>query len=157
VTRRINVADLSEAAQKQAVDRYSIAGTPVRGKSPDRSLHTRFELWCETMPKDCVNPPLPEYQFDEPELRTQRRRWRFDYCWPSYSGGLLRGVCVDIEGGLYVQGAHSRGAQIEGDHEKRNAAAAQGWLVILIGPKAVKSGQFMPALERCLRRAGCWK
>lgn len=60
-------------------------------------------------------PPIPEYQFHPV------RKWRFDYAWP------LRQFYVEIEGGVWTQGRHTRGKGFMGDMAKYNAATLLGW------------------------------
>ena len=58
-----------------------------------------------------------EYRF-HPE-----RKWRFDFADP------VNKVAVEIDGGVFGNGRHSRGAGFRSDCEKLNAAAALGWRV----------------------------
>lgn len=62
--------------------------------------------------------PLPEFQFHP------ARRWRFDFAWPAHC------LAVELEGGTYSGGRHTRGAGYTADCEKYNAAVAQGWRVL---------------------------
>lgn len=52
------------------------------------------------------------------------RKWRFDFAWPAHR------VAVEVEGGVYSEGRHTRGRGFEADCEKYNIAAASGWCVI---------------------------
>jgi very-short-patch-repair endonuclease len=76
-----------------------------------------------------------EYRFAPP------RQWRFDFAWPA------RKVAVEVEGGGYVNGRHSRGAGMEKDTEKYNTAMIGGWYVLRVTPKQVESGQALHWLE----------
>lgn len=67
--------------------------------------------------------PVREYRFD----RNGVRRWRFDFAWKRKEGG---GVAVEIQGGVFTGGRHSRGAGIHSDLTKQNAAIEQGWVVL---------------------------
>lgn len=58
-----------------------------------------------------------EYQFDD------TRKWRFDFCHPETR------IAIEIDGGVWTQGRHTRGYGYIGDCEKLNAAAAMGWRV----------------------------
>lgn len=59
------------------------------------------------------------------------RRWRFDFAdWASM-------VAIEIEGGVFVRGRHSRGKGMIADMEKYNAATSMGWRVFRVTP-----GQF---------------
>ncbi len=63
--------------------------------------------------------PVQQHRFAAPE-----RQWRFDFAWPDAL------VAVEIDGGIFVGGGHSRGMQFTGDCEKLNAAVMRGWSVL---------------------------
>jgi very-short-patch-repair endonuclease len=65
-----------------------------------------------------VPEPIREHRFARP------RQWRFDFAWTDEM------LAVEIEGGTWVRGAHSRGAHFESDATKYNTAAALGWRVL---------------------------
>jgi len=64
----------------------------------------------------------------EMELRFCKRLWKFDYAIPE------KLVAVEIEGGAYVQGRHTRGQGYVKDLEKYNAAIELGWVVLRYTP-----------------------
>jgi very-short-patch-repair endonuclease len=65
---------------------------------------------------------LPEPRF---EYRFHpQRKWRFDVAWPEHK------LAVELNGGVYTQGRHTRGKGYEGDLEKLNAAVLLGWRVL---------------------------
>lgn len=72
------------------------------------------------------------------------RRWRFDFAWPRWK------VAVEVEGGLFVGGRHTRGRQYEKDCEKYNEAAINGWLVIRVTPDMVNDGRAYTVISRAL-------
>lgn len=57
------------------------------------------------------------------------RKWRFDFCWPQEM------IALESEGGVFVQGRHSRGASMMQDMDKYNAAALLGWKVLRIASR----------------------
>jgi len=59
-----------------------------------------------------------EYHF-HPE-----RKWRFDFAIPAERIG------IEVEGGIWTQGAHTRGTGFSEDCEKYNAATIEGWSVL---------------------------
>ena len=67
--------------------------------------------------------PVPEYQFH------QTRRWRFDYAWP------LHKFALEVEGGIWTQGRHTRGAGAAADLEKYSEAALHGWRLLYVQPR----------------------
>jgi very-short-patch-repair endonuclease len=64
----------------------------------------------------------------------QGRRWRFDFAWPAQR------VALEVEGGAWTGGRHTRGAGFLADLEKYNRAALDGWRVIRAGSAHVKYG-----------------
>lgn len=73
------------------------------------------------------------------------RRWRLDYAWPD------RKVCLEVDGGLYVRGRHSRGPGAEADMEKQAAHILDGWLYLRASPQQVASGVALTWVERALK------
>lgn len=71
--------------------------------------------------------------------------WRFDFAWPS------KRLAVEVEGGTYVGGRHSRGAGMAADMEKYNAAALMGWTVLRFDSKAVKSARAADTILKALK------
>lgn len=84
--------------------------------------------------------PVAEHKF-HPE-----RRWRFDLAWPAYW------LAVEIEGGLFSGGAHTRGQWLRREFEKLNEAQIRGWTVVLILPEQIRGGQFSAALAAYFTR-----
>lgn len=68
------------------------------------------------------NPDLPapvrEFRFAAPD-----RQWRFDFAWPD------RGLALEVEGGTFTAGRHTRGPGMAEDARKYNEAALRGWRV----------------------------
>jgi hypothetical protein len=91
----------------------------------------------------------PEFRFAPP------RRWRADFlvCWPSHEGGYINdrnNLLVEIDGGGYVAGRHSRGKGIEDDAEKQSAAAILGYRVIRCTPRQVENGTALSWIRQAL-------
>ena len=73
------------------------------------------------------------------------RRFRFDLCW------VKERLPVEIQGGTYSRGAHSRPLGIKRDYEKGNLAIKYGWRVLQFDADMVKSGQALDFTEKMLR------
>lgn len=71
--------------------------------------------------------PQAEYRFHK------TRMWRFDFAWPEFY------VALEIEGGVWSKGRHTRPRGFLGDMEKYNEAAVAGWLVIRCTPQQIWS------------------
>lgn len=67
--------------------------------------------------------PEPEHRFHE------SRRWRFDYSWPEHR------VALEVEGGVWTRGRHTRPLGFLNDCQKYNNAAALGWIVLRVTPQ----------------------
>jgi len=63
------------------------------------------------------------------------RKWRFDVAFPA------RRLAVEVDGGVWTGGRHTRGAGAEADCEKFCAAVIDGWQVMRVTPRQVRSGQ----------------
>lgn len=100
----------------------------------------------EIMERAGLPTPEREHYFAKP------RRWRFDFAWPD------RMLAVEVEGGIWVKGAHSRGAHFNSDAEKYNEAALRGWVVLRVTTNTIRSGAALDTIMRAhsLRAVGAW-
>lgn len=91
-----------------------------------------------------ANLPKPEreYRFDE---SIGRRRWRFDYAW------IDRRVAMEVDGGAWTGGRHTRGTGYRNDIEKLAEAMCQGWIVLRVMPEHVDDGRALMWLERIFK------
>lgn len=91
--------------------------------------------------------PEPEFHFALPE-----RKWRFDWAWMPADNWNFRNrkVALEIHGGVFVQGHHSRGQSQIDDWEKLNLAQVAGWIVLQCSPQQVESGEIFPVIRRAL-------
>lgn len=82
--------------------------------------------------------PVTEVRFDP------TRRWRFDFAFPAHK------VAVEVEGGTWTNGRHSRGEGFEQDCEKYNEAALLSWIVLRVTPRMIDDGRALRLVERAL-------
>jgi very-short-patch-repair endonuclease len=73
--------------------------------------------------------PIREYRF------CPTRRFRFDFAWPDQK------IYVEVEGGLWNGGRHTRAAGYEADLTKYNLAALMGWRGLRFSTEMVISGE----------------
>ena len=71
------------------------------------------------------------------------RRWRFDFAHP-----VLK-IAVEVEGGVWIKGRHTRGKGFLGDLEKYNAAVLLGWKVLRYETKQI--GEMVEDVQKLLR------
>jgi very-short-patch-repair endonuclease len=104
-------------------------------KSPSERLH--FQLHAAGVPEH-----VKEFRFDD------TRRWRFDLAWPQFR------LAVEVEGGTWVNGRHTRGSGFEKDCEKYNAAALAGWFVLRFTTGMIDSGAALATIKRAIEIYG---
>jgi len=86
--------------------------------------------------------PEREYRF------MTTRRFRFDFCWPVFR------VVVEIEGGTWARGRHTRGSGFEKDCEKYAEALIAGWSVLRVTGAMVEDGRAINYLTQILEMKG---
>jgi hypothetical protein len=85
-----------------------------------------------------------EYQFLPP------RKWRLDFAaWSSSSPN--QAWAIEIEGGAFTQGRHTRGVGFIRDMEKYNHAALLGWRVLRFTPSQVLDGTAIAFIKKALK------
>lgn len=77
-----------------------------------------------------------EYQFHP------KRKWRADFHL------VGKKILVEMEGGIWSGGRHTRGKGYIGDMEKYNAAVMMGYQVIRFSTEQVKSGLAVQQIEK---------
>ena len=112
----------------------------AKTKVPQKNGVYAFLAYWKMLADKRLPQPVQEYQF----AKAQGRKWAFDLAWPDKVVVLRPGrvnqylpkgrVAVEIEGGLYIQGRHSRGAGYERDLAKDNAAVVMLWHVLRFSP-----------------------
>lgn len=124
------------ATERQgAKGRTTSAGKPKR---PARKTIIHDALW------RAHGIPIPEQEYPFHD----KRKWRFDYAWRPYL--FFRGVALEIQGGLFTHGRHTRGAALVSEYQKLNEAQLLGWVVLLVTPQQVKDGSVFELVRRAL-------
>jgi len=90
--------------------------------------------------------PVREYRFN-PDHKWARCR-RIDFFFPGHN------LAVEIEGGAYSQGRHTRGCGFIADMEKYNEFVMQGFSLLRFTPDQVKSGYALQEIERWFKTIG---
>lgn len=83
-------------------------------------------------------PFEPEYPFHP------TRKWRLDFAIP------LDKIGIEVHGGVFSQGRHTRGKGFTEDREKMNEAQIMGWKVIEVTAEHITSGKALQWIERAL-------
>lgn len=73
---------------------------------------------------------------------SNKRKWRVDFCWPDQR------LAVEIEGGSWTGGRHTRGKGFQGDMEKYNSLAMMHFCLLRFTPQQVRSGEAILTIEK---------
>ena len=71
-----------------------------------------------------VGIPEPTYE----HVFHPTRKWRMDLAWPEQK------VFLEVQGGIFTNGRHARGAAMLKEFEKINTASSMGWRVLYCQP-----------------------
>lgn len=94
-----------------------------------------FTTICKTdLGVECVK----EYRFHT------KRRWRFDYAIPAHH------IAIEVEGGIWTRGRHTRPQGFLGDIEKYNTATLLGWRVFRTTPEGLCQNATLELLEQAI-------
>jgi len=86
---------------------------------------------------------IPEPVFEHRFHST--RKWRLDIAWPEYR------LALEVQGGIFVRGRHSRGAAMLKEWEKLNELACMGWRVIYCQPRDLCTQDMVVTIKRALK------
>lgn len=107
---------------KTTVNAAEARTTRLEGSDLERTFDTCLARLAPHLPA-----PVAEYRFAAP------RRFAFDRAW------VAQRVAVELEGGVWSGGRHTRPAGYERDCEKYNIAVVEGWRVLRFTAKALES------------------
>lgn len=79
--------------------------------------------------------PVVQYRFHP------IRRWKFDIAWPDLM------LAVEVEGGGWIGGRHTRGSGFTKDLEKYDSAMQLGWSIYRCDGALIKSGKAVKTIE----------
>lgn len=114
-------------------NKKSKAPRKTASKTPSTDMFTSI---CQTnFGVACIK----EYKF-HPE-----RRWRFDFAIPQYK------IALEIEGGIWTRGRHTRPKGFLSDMEKYNMATLMGWRVFRTTPRDLYSVATITMLRTAIK------
>lgn len=93
-----------------------------------------------------VQSGLPEPVFEWKFHPT--RKWRFDIAWNPLGESPL---ALEVQGGIFIAGRHSRGAALLKEWEKLNAAACMGWRILYCQPQDLCLTSTVEMIEKALK------
>lgn len=78
-----------------------------------------------------------ETRFDPP------RKWRFDFT-------IGEDLAIEVEGGTWQAGRHTRGSGFEQDCEKYNRATLLGWRILRFTTRMIEDGRALKTIEEAI-------
>lgn len=96
-------------------------------------------------------PVFAQWRFQNSECPDNaRRKWRTDFVFKDFK------LMVEIDGGIWIKGAHGNPADIIRNMRKGNDAILLGYHVLHFTPAEVKTGQALKFTQQALKAKG-WK
>lgn len=136
--RAILYADLPASVQAKVPKRKPSPATEIAKRLRAEQAAFRRGLFFAMLVGAALPLPEPEVRFD-PD-----RMWKFDYAWRTAK------VALEVDGGAFAGGRHTRGAGFRRDLEKMNAAVVGGWKVLRVLPEQLTNKATETALRRLL-------
>lgn len=88
-----------------------------------------------------LTTPTPEFKYHE------KRRWRIDYAFVEHK------IALEVEGGVWSNGRHTRGSGFVKDMEKYNALAVNGWRLLRVVPGDLCKLQTIEMIKFCINNS----
>lgn len=92
---------------------------------------------------DGLPVPARNFRFEAP-----RSKRELDFAWTDYR------VAVEVQGGIWARGAHTRGAGYQRDCSKLNDAQLQGWLLLWVTARHIDHGKALVWIRQALIERG---
>ena len=86
-------------------------------------------------------------EFERQVIFHPSRKWRFDFAIGMQSS---RPLAVEVQGGIWTGGRHSRGKGITDECEKFAHAVIAGWRVMPVTGEQVKSGKALQWIQQAI-------
>lgn len=103
-----------------------------------------------------IKDPIEEYRFIKEELGSKGIRkkckelglkdWRFDFAW------IDEKIAVEVQGGMFIYGRHTRGGALKSEYSKLNEAQLRGWIVLVVDDSAISQKRAVLWIEKALQQ-----
>ena len=125
--------------EHMSVEEYKrLTGQTVQLKPQCKRSQLEIEL-AQQIKLAGLPEPEEEYRF------SSDRRYRFDFAWPHIA------MAVEVEGGIWTNGRHTRGTGYKDDCKKYNYAQSRGWMVLRYPGDMVTSGEALEQITELIR------
>jgi hypothetical protein len=100
--------------------------------------HLSTAIFLRLLAERKLPAPVAEYQFAKP------RKWRADFCW------IDQKVILEVNGGIFSQGRHTRGAALLKEWDKINTGAGIGYRFIFCQPSQLATRRTIDYIENAI-------
>lgn len=102
-----------------------------------KAINDKSDLFTRLVESELGFKVVKEYKFEP------NRRWRADYFIPDLK------LCIEVEGGVWTNGRHTRGSGFLGDMEKYNAMTCKGFKLIRVTPTDLIKQSTLNLIKEC--------
>jgi len=99
----------------------------------------KSDVFTQICKKELSVEVIKEYQFHPV------RKWRFDYAIPEHK------IALEVEGGVWTEGRHTRGVGFLKDIEKYNTGTLLGWRIFRTTPSELLSSNTIDLLKEAIK------
>lgn len=133
---KIKRSDRKKMEQQGLLPPARTSQSTKAASGPARTYQDK-NLFLEVCKAHNLPVPVAEYKFHE------TRKWRFDWLFDGV-------VALEIQGALFSGGRHTRGAALLSEYQKLNEAQLAGFVVLLVTPEQVETGEAFALVRRAL-------
>ena len=134
MTPRVRVVPVQNTTSGRVVTE----ATKLRVVSSKSKAALRERAFLALLAQAGIPVPIPEFRFHP------TRKWRADYVWADAK------LALEVEGGVWTRGRHTRGAGFLADIQKYNALACAGWRLLRVTPDQLATGATVLMIAECL-------
>lgn len=134
MTRALTASSLPASVRAK----LSAQSLKVRRDKETERMRRRFFI--ELCREHGIPAPKQDYRFAAPD-----RQWQLDLAWVDAR------VAIEVQGGIFVKGAHSRGKHQLEDFAKMNAAQLRQWRVLQVTPTQLCTAETIDMVKLALQ------
>lgn len=139
--RAVSLADLPACVRAKIAPKRRVSKNAVLKQLRAVSQASKRDAFFAMLRNNRLPVPAAEHRFHD------KRMWRFDYAWPAQK------IALEVEGGIWTQGRHTRGKGVLADMLKYNAAAVLGWRLLRCTPDQLDGLGIQEALRKVLKNS----
>lgn len=136
--RRKPKSKIKRFNDEKRIEQAKTQGESKKPKKP-KQKPSPFDFFTRLVKSDLKLEAVKEYRFHPV------RRWRFDYAIVEHK------IAIEVEGGVFTQGRHTRPLGFLGDIEKYNNATTLGWSVLRVTPDSLISSQTLGLIRETIK------